>query len=1279
MSQAASSELASDAGNGGPASFGQSALWRAREISAHPSAFNLLWSVKFRGPLDPGLLTRALARVVERQDALRARFDPTPLGLEQHLLPPGGIECPMVALEGVSAPTLDELSRQFGHEPFDLGKGPLFRFKLARIGPLDHVLLSAFHHLVIDGHSWQLFVDELARHLAGAAVPPPEIRYSDFCAWQRRQRASDNWNPARDFWMGRYLAAPAAALPTDRPRPGLPDNAGAAYSATLPAAVAARLRKAAARGATSPFRIAFAAFFALLHRLTGQADILIATTLIGRRDPRFASLVGFFVNTAGVRLRIEDAMRFDSLAAALDTEIDALVEHEDYPFSLAAQDAATGREPGPNPFAPVAFTKLPTSRLRHVAGLEISEERVFLDEANQDLSVYMQDDRGAFRFTWVYRSGMFDHPAIERLAGWFQELLGDALERPESPVRDLELVPPCERRRILGSWNDTRREFPEARSLHGLVEAQAARTPDRIAVVAPGAELTYRQVNAAANRIAAKLRERGVGAGRFVPILMETSAELLIAELAVMKAGAAFAPLDPAWPKRRLGALLKRLGTHVVLVAQSDAAAFSEPGREMLIVDIRTDAGEVADPGLDVRPDDPVYCIFTSGSTGLPKGAINLHRGIVNRLSVMTERFGTAAEDSILATSPAFADSSVWQYFWPLISGGRSVIFLREEVANPGLLASLMAEHGITFMDSVPSVFRSLVTYLRAHAEARPAFGKLRRILMGGETMAADPVYEFKAMLPHVAITNTYGPTETSIGVIFHEVPAEYTNPMPIGRPIANVRAVVVDRHLKLMPVGIAGELCLGGACVGQGYLDDAPSTARAFVANPFPELDCPVLYRTGDLARFRADGIIEHLGRIDEQVKLRGIRIEPGEIEAALARHPGVRQAVVVLQEDDPADKRLVAYIVAEDPAGLPDAVGLREFLAAALPPYLIPSSFVLLDALPLTSGGKADRKAVTRIGGVELRADTPYVAPRNDLERQIVEIWQELLARDRVGVHDHFFFDLGGHSLLAILFVARLEERTGLRPGIRSLFESPTPAGLARRLLPTGPADGSEPAPPPTPVFPEVESIESILAKQRPLIAPWQGKQLSPDSFLFTLNEAGRRRGLFWCLQGFRELTQLAAHLGPDQPLHGMRSGHLILNYTDANVDALAGRYAAEMIALQPDGPFTIGGNCQGGAIARATALMLKRSGRPVSLLMLMEESSFRDYDGRVALLFGRESHLNPYRLGADPEATFRKAYPGGFTVDLIDGGHGQFFDDPNIPSLARTVTRRLAASSR
>jgi amino acid adenylation domain-containing protein len=1244
-----------------PASVGQEALWHACELAHDSSAFSILWSLHLRGPLDHALVRRALNHITGRHEALRTVFNWTRDGLRQRVLPAEPVEC--LDFFAATNRAREEIVRRFGLEPFDRQRGPLFRFALLTRPDTDHELLCGFHHLVSDGYSKRIFIDEFLQHLAGRDVQAPTSTYADYCAWQADCLADGRWESSRNFWQNIYGDAPVAwDLPTDRPRPRSPQYASGIHVSALDSEVAGCLARFATQRGTTPFRVAFAAFFAFLHRLTGRRDILAITTLVGRTDPRFARLMGFFVNAGGIRVKLDDTTSFTDLTTAVHAAVAETLVHQHYPHALAVQTAAPRREVGREAFSPVGFTKLPTTRTRTAGGIELTDLRILLHEAGHDLSVYLHQDRGAYRFTWSYRTALFDVSTIETFAASFTELLRHALEQPLVPLGQLSLVAPATRRVMLNDWQGVERA--REGTVHVLVEAQATRTPDRIAVVAPDVRMTYGEVNAAADGLAARLRSGGIGPGCIVPILMEASAEVLLAELAVMKTGAAFAPLDPAWPLERRRALLEQLGSALILVK---AGSPEDHDLEAIVVTTGELAPDEPSDPHGVTPDAPVYCLFTSGSTGAPKAAVNLHRGIVNRLWAMTERFGAPTHDVVLATSAPFFDSSVWQYFWPLTGGGRTVILPASQTTNPTALPALVERHGITVTDLVPAILAHAVRHLREHPEESARFASLRQLLIGGEAMAASPVREFLACCPHVRITNAYGPTETSIGVIFHEVSPEVSDPVPIGRPLPNVRAVILDDNLQLIPPGWPGELCLGGTCVGAGYLGDAEATARAFVPNPLPELGVPTLYRTGDLARFRPDGVIEYLGRRDQQVKLRGIRIEPREIEAQLSRHPQVQESAVVLRRDEAGQERLAAFLVPGTPGSAPNATEVRRWLEEWLPASMVPSVFFALDTLPLTASGKVDRLALARLEGNALASDRPHEPPVDDLERGIVAMWEELLKREPIGRHDHFF-ELGGDSLLAIRFVAAFVEDYGRSLEVRMLFESPTPAELATFLR-------REQAKPPAE---ERGVLADILMNQRALVANWQGQRATADGLIFTLNEADGRRGLFWCFQGYREFAQMAAVLGPGQPLHGMRSGHLFLEYNETNVMALAGQYAEEIHALQPAGALLLGGNCQGAVIALATAEVLTRRGRQIELLILMEEARFRPYAGRVGLLFGRESKLNPYRGKTNPENIFRHAYAGGFSVHFIDGGHGQFFEDPHLPSLGAVVRGLLASGS-
>ncbi|WP_096788080.1 non-ribosomal peptide synthetase [Rhodobacter sp. CZR27] len=1266
-----------------PVSHAQTALWFGAGDAAGSSEHNLLWLLAFRGPLDVGRLAAALAAVVARHETLRSVFLRRGERIERQVRPaPPAIRPERLAL--APGETARSLATAFGLRPYDLAGEPPVRFGLLERAPDDHVLFCGFHHLVTDGTSWPVFVADLLAALEGRPLPPLPARYSDHCRWQQATEASGAWEEARRHWRGLLagLPEPWQLQLAGEPAPGLvPDHEGAHRVIPLSPGLSARLRERAAAWRTSPFRIAFAAWIALLHLETRREVLPVATTWVGR-SRHWAGVVGFFVNTGIVTARLDPGTPFRALMDQTAALIDAGVAHEEFPYRLALREAPPG--PHRHGVTPLSFTRMPTSRPWRCNGMEVTEERLFLPRADRDLAAYFQDERGTFRLHLVHRTAALGAEAVARLAERFPILLADALERPDCPVDALEILPPADRRRILGDWNATDCAFP-AKPLHRLVEAQAARTPGRIALVSPEGALTYRDLDGRANALARLLQARGAGRGSIVPLLMTSSAAMVIAELAVLKTGAAFAPLDPQWPANRLARLLDRLGSGLVLVAQEGdrdlalaGAGGARPGtaREVLALDGLALDPEAGPLDVPVSLGDPIYCIFTSGSTGEPKGAINAHAGVVNRLFSMTRVFGSPEADRVLATAPATADTHVWQYFWPLAFGGRTVVMPRDRLVLPERIVGTIGTHGITFADFIPSIFRTLVAHLKAHEAARPALAGLGRIILGGEAMETRSVREFRALFPGIAICNTYGPTEASIAALHHQLGETIADPVPIGRPFPNIRAVILDRHGRPVPVGMVGELCLGGVCVGLGYLGDPETTARKFIPNPFPELGCDRLYRTGDLARFRADGVIDFLGRADDQIKLRGARIEPGEVEAALLRHPAVAEAAVGLSAER---DRLVAWLVADPAAPPPEAAELADALRAELPPHMVPSGFTLLPALPLAPSGKLDRRALAGAAGVPLPVLRRSEAPRDETERRIERVWRKVLGQERIGIHDNFFSDLGGDSLKALTCLLELEA-AGVPAGIRDLYMAQDIASLARRLgsRPAGrAADG--PAGAAAGPAPDAARLEAaLLERQRPYLSSWSGERVSPAGLLFMRNAGGGQPPLFWCFQGFQEFRQLAerfaTRFAPDRPLVGMRSGHLIMDYDDPSLDALTSAYAREVQALWPEGPVYLGGNCQGGRVAHRLARQLRRQGRETALLILMEESLFEPHAGRLALVFGRDSKLNPWRDGGDPGPLLAERYPGLASVDIVPGAHGQFFEDRHVDDLARALATRL-----
>jgi amino acid adenylation domain-containing protein len=615
---------------------------------------------------------------------------------------------------------------------------------------------------------------------------------------------------------------------------------------------------------------------------------------------------------------------------------------------------------------------------------------------------------------------------------------------------ELELLTEKERHRLLHEWNDTTTDYRDA-CVHTLFEEQVERTPEAVAVVFEDEQLTYRQLNDDANRLAAVLRERGIGNGSYVAVLMDRSVEVVISLLAVMKSGAAFVPLDTRWPTERLGWILDDLGSEAILLKEESSSSHQMAlGRPSLLVDTQAPQTSTPNPDIEVDPGEPIYVIYTSGSTGKPKGAINTHRGITNRLLWMNEYFSGELAAVALQTTHHVFDSAVWQLLWPLINGGRSVVPSPTMEMSADYLATLIEKHGVTITDFVPSVFNVLVPQLVTGSDVQHKLRSLRSLIIGGEEITPSTTYTFLEHFPGVRVTNLYGPTEASIGCICHEVSGdEGAKKIPIGRPIANTHALVLDSRMNLIPIGVTGELYITGGCLGLGYLNDEEKTRAAFVENPYDELAHDKLYKTGDLARYLSDGEIEFVGRIDQRVKIRGFRIELGEIEAALRRHPALRHAVVIAREDLPGDKRLLAYVVpSQDAATTTPSVGeLRGFVREKVPDYMVPSAFVVLEELPLTPNGKVDRRALLALEAPNPELENDFVAPRDALEERLVEIWEEVLGLERVGINDDFF-ELGGHSLLATQVVSRVRTVLGVQLPLRRLFEAPTIVGLAEEI---------------------------------------------------------------------------------------------------------------------------------------------------------------------------------------------------------------------------------------
>jgi amino acid adenylation domain-containing protein len=880
---------------------------------------------------------------------------------------------------------------------------------------------------------------------------------------------------------------------------------GGSLPVALSAALSRELGLLAAREGSTLFMLLLAAFQALLGRMTGEEDLAVGAPIAGRTRFETEGLIGLFVNTLVLRGDLSGDPTVRGLvrrvrAAALEAHA-----HQDLPFEKLVEELQPERSLDASPLFQVMLTLQNTRReALALPGLALEVLPLATGQVKLDLSLTLTETEEALLGTLEYSTDLFDVTTAARMVGHLEVLLG-AVGAPDGPARrlsELPLLRPEERHQLLVEWSDTAAgDERGGLCLHHLVEERMALAPGAPAVISGEDLLTYGELDRLSGRLAALLAAKGIGRGSFVPVLIDSGPELVIALLATMRAGAAFVPLDPEWPEARLAAILDEVGAGVVLAGPGiPFPSPTGPARTLLRVGREGFPGDLpCRPAPAGEPGDPIYAIYTSGSTGRPKGVVVPHRGIVNRFQWMDRFFGGAAA-IVLQTTRSVYDSSVWQIFWPLTQGGATVLTDPRRGASPEYLLGLVERHRVTMADFVPSVFQVVVEQLREGGEPAARFSSLRAVVVGGEEMEVSSAEAFRRLLPGVTLVNLYGPTEASIGCICHAVGEDPGPRVPIGRPIANVRIRILDRWGDPAPVGVPGELCLAGLCLGLGYLENPAQTSRVFAPDPFPCEPGDRLYRTGDLARYLPDGAVDFLGRIDQQVKIRGLRIELQEIEAGLREHPRVLNALVVPWQASPnnRDLRLVAYVVPRP--GLKVAEGeLREHLRARLPLPMIPSWFVLLAELPATAAGKLDRRALPppeRAG----RAEMAGAALRTPMEEILAGIWAELLAVGRVDA-DADFFALGGHSLLAARFTSRLRRTLGVDLPLRAVFEFPVLADLARQVEAARRAELQ----PPIAVLSRERELPLSFGQER----LWFLQQLDPGSSAYNLAAAFRLIG--------------------------------------------------------------------------------------------------------------------------------------------------------------------------
>jgi amino acid adenylation domain-containing protein len=1075
-----------------PLSYGQRSLWFVHKLAPASAAYTIVYAGRISGELDVPALQRAAQELVDRHPMLRTSYAERDGQPVQLVHPHWPVRIARGRL-GAGEMELDEWIDQETNRPFDLYTGPVLRLTLLQRAPDEHVLLLTVHHIAVDFWSIDVILDELRglyaaeRGAPASAKPPePEERYVDYADEQTRMLAGAEGERLWEYWREQLAGElPVLALPTDRPRPAVQTYRGAVHRFTLGSRLTAGLKQVGQAAGATPYVTLLAAYTALLHRYSGQDDIVVGSPFACRERSGLVGLVGYLSNPVALRADFGDDPTFTSLLRRVKQTVVGALEHQDYPFPLLVERLRPVRDAARTPLFQASFAWEQARRFSDGprsggGGLDLETVHIGQGGAPFDVLMQMSEQNGQLEGALQYNTDLFDAATIERMAEHFTTLIGGIITDPDGRVSQLPLLTEPERRQ-LAAWNQTQVRYDAPAGLHEMVAATAARIPDAVAVACGDRELTYAELDRRAGVLAHRLQHLGVGTdipNAVVPVLLDRSEDLVVALLGVLKAGGAFLPLDPDQPTQRMAAMLDDVGDALVCVTHRRHLEQVPPGftGSRLCLDSPVeDAPAVLTSTMSPRSADLAYVIYTSGSTGTPKGALNTHAGIRNRLAWMQDAYPLTADDRVLHKTPMSFDPAVWEIFWPLIAGARVVIAKPDGHKDASYLVKTIVEQGITTMHFVPSMLRRFL----AEPGVTACTG-LRRVFCSGEVLPYELRDQFLSALD-AELYNLYGPTEAAIDVTHFHCERGVSGPLvPIGRPIANIAIHLLDAHRQPVPVGMLGELFIGGVGVARGYLNRPDATTAAFVADPCSTAtDEPgqLLYRTGDLGRYLPGGNIEYLGRLDNQVKINGFRIEPGEVEAALAKHPAVVENAVVTGRGSSGNTILVAHIVAADGPG-PSTAELRSFLLELLPAAMVPAVFQITDTLPLTSSGKVDRRALTATGETLGSAQPAFVAPGNRTEQVLAEIWCEVLDLERVGVNDDFFA-LGGASTQSLEVAVRAGE-VGLALRPESMFVYGTIAELAAEYGPVA-EDVGWPSPQPeepTPVE-EAESVPAVFSE--------------------------------------------------------------------------------------------------------------------------------------------------------------------------------------------------------
>jgi amino acid adenylation domain-containing protein len=1162
-------------------SFSQRRLWFLSQLEPDSTAYVIYGAIRLQGRLNVEALQRSLNEIYRRHEALRTTFQEKDGRPQQIISPPAAVELPLADLQPLPPDEREAAAQSLisgvARKPFDLARGPLLRMKLLRLGQQEHVFALAMHHIISDGWSQGVFLRELealyGAFCAGQPSPLPElpVQYADYAIWQQQWLQGAVLERQLAYWkkqLGGELGL--LRLPADRPRPTIQTYRGAIQLFGLSGVLAAQLKQLSrSRGATL-FMTLLAAFKVLLYRYSGQTDFAVGSPIANRNRPEIENLIGFFVNTLVLRADLAGDPSFRQLLAQVRQITLEAYDHQDLPFEKLVEELQPARDLSYSPLFQVMFVWQNMERKPvELPDLTWTPMAAPTHASMFDLTLYMWEHPEGLSGVFEYNTDLFDAATIEKMAGHFQTLLEGIVADPERRLSQLPLLTAAENHQLTVQWNDTAADYPAHRCLHEVFAEQAARTPDRVAVAFGDAQLSYDELNRRANQLAHHLQALGVSTATRVAVCVERSPEMVVGLLGILKAGAAYVPLDSSYPHERLSFMLEDARVAVLLTTARILAKFPDYAGAAVCLDKDRDViakRSAAAPASGVAPEHAAYIIYTSGSTGTPKGVVGRHRASVNRFNWMWRKFPFEENEVCCQkTTLSFVDS-IWEIFGPLLKGIKNVIISDDDVKDPFKLVETLASNDVTRIVLVPSLLRVI---LDAHPDIEARLPKLKIWISSGETLSLELARRFQELLPTRRLLNLYGSSEVAADVTFFDTAQLNAGHVrvPIGRPIDNSRIYILDACQNPVPVGVTGEIYVGGANLAGGYFERPDLTAERFVRHAVGGEAGELLFRTGDLGRYLADGNIDYVGRNDHQVNLRGFRIELGEIEAALRRHAAVRAAAAAVNESANGDQSLVAYVVFQKgrQAGIQT---LKRFLQEKLPHYMVPTIIIELEAMPLTPSGKINRLRLPSPDGRRPELVEALEIPKDELAIKLAHIWKKVLGVKSIGIRDNFF-ELGGHSLLAAQLFARIENELQVTLPLATLFQAPTIELLTEKL------------------------------KSRSWKASW--------SSLVPVQPGGTRVPLFLVhgAEGnvllYRELSK---YLGEDQPVYGLQAQGLD-GKSDfiTSVEDMAEHYIREVCSLLPEGPFQLGGYCLGGLVAFEMARRLQAAGHKIGLLAILE----------------------------------------------------------------------------